>query len=53
MTKLNILRCMISAEKNTIDNREAIEAQIKTLNDLEFEKPPNYDEPKREYRKQE
>ena len=30
MSKLNILRCMISAHKNGIDNKEVIAAKIKT-----------------------
>ena len=33
MTKLNILRCMISADKNDIDNEEVIAAKIKAIND--------------------
>ena len=42
MTKLNILRCMILAHNNGIDNKEVIAAKIKALNDPEFEKSPNY-----------
>lgn len=38
VTKLNILRCMILEERNTIDNKEVIEAKIKSLNDPEFKK---------------
>ena len=50
MTKLNILRCMISVHKNGIDNKEVIAAKIKALNDPEFEKPPNYDTLIKEHR---
>ena len=51
VTKLNILRCMISEERNKIDNKEVIEAKIKSLKDPEFEKPASYDELINKHRK--
>ena len=50
MTKLNILRCMMSVYKNGIDNEEVMAAKIKALNDPGFEKPPNYDTLIKEHR---
>ena len=51
VTKLNILRCMISEERNEIDNKEVIEAKIKSLNDPEFERPASYDDLIKEHRR--